>query len=705
MAMMTRRIAGLLAATSVLAALPLATAPGLAQRADLATSDPGTLDGLARDVTQLEGVRAIKDVQRLYSQYGQFGLWGDMADLFAANSRIVWGDKQIVGRAAILAWLQERGGPAGLAPGALNTLLTESALVNLSPDGTTAKARWNHMALTGDGKGKTFIEGGILENDYVLESGRWKIATLHLHPQFEGNYAEGWSNVGQKDLPITPFHFDPDTVGIPIPMPTGAAPKSGTTLAALQRRIATLNDEDDVRNLQHAYGYYIQRKMWDDAADLFAGNAVIEVAGVGTFRGAAGVRTFLATMGPQGLAHGDLNDRLEFDAIVKVAPGGGEAFVRGTELALLGQADKGEQSWEIGVFRNRFVKESGLWKIRELRVQPLIKADYKAGWGNGGISGAKRAPLPAFLGPNPATGNPVALAGREPVAAQPLTGAIAPAPASAAPTLADLRRRYMRSFAYDGTENVSAAYGYYLDDSQWGDMSRIFAIKGNKQSPFAGYYFGRDRIAAAATATYGAARDPKTAMRPGIAFHWRIQPVILVSHDGRSTTLRTYLYHPNTGKYDKASGKPNTAGTIMSGMYPNDQVVFEDGVWRMWSLTIDEPYFTQPNWQEGWIAAKEPPAGQRPPASPLMQRLPPDIPITDLGRREEGFRGGTGTTVTWPGILPMWFHYRNPVSGRTPERYWPDCVPCQMRPEVSMTRNGYQMPPTGPAVDGVEVKP
>ena len=28
----------------------------------------------------------------------------------------------------------------------------------------------------------------------------------------------------------------------------------------------------------------------------------------------------------------------------------------------------------------------------------------------------------------------------------------------------------------------------------------------------------------------------------------------------------------------------------------------------------------------------------------------------------------------------MWFHYKNPVSGRVPENYWPDCVPCTQCP-------------------------
>jgi hypothetical protein len=138
-------------------------------------------------------------------------------------------------------------------------------------------------------------------------------------------------------------------------------------------------------------------------------------------------------------------------------------------------------------------------------------------------------------------------------------------------------------------------------------------------------------------------------------------------------------------------------------MYPNDQAVLENGIWRLWSVTIDEHYFHSPSWQGGWAAAEDQPEGEQPPPSKLLTAYPPDILLTDLGRREEGFRGGTGTPVAWPGILPMWFHYRNPVSGRMPERYWPDCVPSEARPETRMTAHGYQMPPNGPEIDGVEL--
>ena len=684
-------------AVAVIAALSLAFGIGAPARAQV-----NTVDHLARDVERLESLRAVKDLQRSYAHYAQFGLWSVMADLFAASGKLVWGDDVVEGKAAIARWIARHSGPAGTVAGALNNEMIDDPLVNLSVDGNTARGRWRGLAHRGDGKGRAWIEGGLYENDYVREGGRWKIATLHYHPQYEGLYEDGVSNVGQQDLPIVPYHFTVDETGIPVPPAEGTPPASGLTLQALGTRIAALNDEDDVRNLQNSYGYYADLRMWDDIVDLFAADGVMEVAGR-LYRGEAGVREALALMGPAGLSHGVLNDRPLFDMIVKILPGGQEALARGTELGMVGEADKGTAHWEVNIFRNRFVKEGGLWKIREMRLTPVMKADYKAGWGTGGLSGAARPAMPALLGPNPATGRPVATGGLAIVSARPLTGTIRAGLLSTTASIEDLRRRYLRSLAYDGTENVSSAYGHYLDDFQWPGMSGIFAVKGNKQSPFAGYYFGRDRIAGAATAMYGQTPDPASVRRARLAIHWRIQPVIHVSHDGRSTLLRTRLFHPNTGKYDKASGLPNKVGTIQTGMYPNDQVVLEDGIWRLWTLTIDEPYMTMPDWQGGWSAARLPPPGGGMRPSPLLERYPPDLPITALGEREEGFAGGPGTTINWPDILPMWFHYRNPVSGRVPARYWPDCVPCEMQPHNRLINNGYQMPPTGPAIDGVEV--
>lgn len=664
------------------------------------------LDDLARDVERTESLRAVKDLQRVYAHYNQFGLWDDMAALFAADAKVEWGDAAVEGRAAIHDWLREKNkGQSGLAPNALNTEFIDEPLVNLSIDGNSAQGRWLSLAFKGDGAGRAWFEGGLYENDYVREDGVWKISAMRYYPQYEGDYANGWTNVDGKDLPIIPYHFTVDETGVPIPEPEGAAPASEATLESLEARIAALNDEDAVRNLQNAYGYYVDRKMWDDVVDLFAEASAAEIGGAGVFEGKDGVRQAMALMGHAGLDHGELNERPLFDTIVTIAPGGAEAHARGIELAMTGDADDGTAGWEINVYRNRFVKEGGLWKMKELRVYPVMKADYYGpGWGGDLGVGAQKPQLPAFPGPNPATGNMPDTDDYAIAAARDLTGAAPDAGAGAKPAdmnerLAEARRRLKRSEAYDGVVNVSAAYGYYLDDFQWTSLSSIFAREGNKQSPFAGYYMGQDRIMGAANAMWGPARE----MRPAVSFHWRTQPVIHVSHDGRSANLRTRLFQPRTTK-DPGAPAYFYMGGLHGGMYPNDQLVLENGIWRFWSLTIDEHYFYSPDWKGGWSAAKDPEADEPRRPSILLEKYPPDVLLTELGRRQEGFKGGTGVTIDWPSILPMWFHYRNPVSGRVPEHYWPDCVPCELMPEASMTRHGYQMPPTGPEIDGEEVR-
>lgn len=687
------------------AALILAAMPSSLWAQDVTQAQ---LDELARDVSRVESIREVKDLQRHYAQYAQFGLVDEMAELFAENGEVIWGDQHVRGRPAVADWLHRRvGNGRGLSTGALHTEFIEDPLINLSADGETAKVRWMGMTMSGDGGGRSRIEGGVYENEYVFEGGDWKLSRLHYYPQYEGDYENGWANVNNEPLPQVPFHFTVDETGVPIPPVEGPPQVSNASLASLEERISALNVEDQVRNLQNVYGYYVDRKMWDDIVDLFAEDGVVEIAGVGTFTGKEGVRRALERMGPQGLERGQFNEHPIFDTIVTVQPGHLEAYARGVELGMLGDNANGTAGWSFAVFRNRFVLEGGLWKIREMRIYPLLEADYSEGWANGGTARLEHGILPAFTEPHPVTGRPVTIEGFAVAGEQPLTAVVAVPPernekASDAVRLQEARRRLRRSWAYDGVVNVSSAYGYYLDDFHWVELASIFAQEGNKHSPFAGFYLGQDRIEAAATTMWG---EPPE-LRDGISYHWRFQPVIHVSHDGRSANLRTRLFQPRTGlrrTTGAESGSLSSPG-FNSGMYPNDQAVLEDGIWRLWSLTIDEHYMTSANWREGWAGVEPSEPGEAAGQSPLVERLPPDILMTELGRRAEHFRGGTGVTLAWPDILPMWFHYKNPVSGRVPENYWPDSVPGLDLPESRLIANGYQMPPNGPEQDGIHIE-
>jgi hypothetical protein len=675
-----RRLAThLLAACAALLLAPLAPL-----RADAG------LDELARDVDRVESLRAVLNLQRSFAHYAQAGLWNDAGALFTADGRylfdgLIMPERTAKGPAAIAGFLRTRygGGYDGLKADGLSTMMIDAPVANLSADGSRAQVRWETWTFHGAG-GQARVEGGVYENEYVRQGGVWKIAEAHYYPEFDGSYDTGWTNWGGGKLPVVPRHYTVDSSGIPIPPATGPAPKSDATLASLTSRVNRLNDEDRVRNLQSAYGFYQDRKMWDDVVDLFADEGVVEVGGQGVRRGKVEIRRWLETMGPAGLTHGQLNDRPQFDVIVEVAPGGNEAWARGIELGMLGEADQEQGWWEIAAFKNRFVKDGGVWKLRELRRFPLMKADVFRGWGTGRlVSGVD---VPAFLGAHPVTGKPVRPAGQAKVAADaPLTGTIA-AGHYAPATAAEVRRRLSRSAAFDGVMNVSAAYGHFLDDEHPGGFIGVLATKGFKGGR-TGYYVTR-----ASNLRARVQSDPPTT-REGISYHWLMQPVVLISDDGRSANARMRLFQPRTGKTVGKAGDFYAASVLASTYH--DGYVLEDGIWRIWDLTVDSQYIRPVAFKDGiWAKTKDPAPAE--PNTRSRGAVPTRAARNDINAEDLGVKRDP---TVWPGIMPMWFTYTNPVSGRVPPLYQKDCVPCGIRPDLRYDANGYQQPPDAPAAN------
>lgn len=636
---------------------------------------------LTRAVQLVEWLRDVKDLERHHAQLYGAGDVSGLLDLYTEDAVLYWGAEERRGRPAIGDWLQQDVAKWS-GDCAMRFAVIDQPLVNLTQDATHATGRWQGLRFLADGQGDTRIEAGIYQNEYRLDGDRWRICIVRYFPQSSGDYRSGWTNSDDAGLPIIPTHFTPDEAGTPIPDVKPLSSFGSEAPSALATRIDRLNSEDDVRNLQHAWGYYLDRRMWTDAEELFAHDGRMIVNGT-AYDGRGGIRRALELMGPEGLSDGVLNDRVVFDTLVQVGPDGQSALSRGIRLGLLADG-KGKGEWEFSTFASTVVRINGSWQLREVETTTHVRADYDVGWGDGGATS---------FGPEvPAEDQRLRRRTRTEGASERSEDARAQVP-----LLADLERRLARSRSYDAVENISAAYGYHLDDFQWPRMSALFATQGHKQSPFVGYYVGADRILEAATAAHGAPRAAD-ARRERLVVHWRPQNVILVSHDARSATLRTRLFQSRTA----GEVLPEWTG-LHSGSYANDQAVLEDGTWRLWSVTIDEYYFTTPSWSSGWASAL-PRASDapNPPPRPWVDVCPPDIPMSLIGDRARGFRGGPGKTLLWPEIVPMWFHYRNPVSGRVPENYWPDCVPGAIAPELSMSAHGYQLPPTGPATDGLE---
>ncbi|KAK4223983.1 SnoaL-like domain-containing protein [Podospora fimiseda] len=665
------------------------------------TSSEPTVASLTLSLQRLESVREIKNVQKHFAQLAQYGRWAEMASLFSDNGILRWGSindplsdsvaTTVTGPQAIEKWLrQDAGKMDGIQPGSLHVLINDQPMISLSDDGTTAKGRWFAMKLLGDGAGATRIEGGIFENQYIKENKNWQISLLRYYPIYHGNYQDGYKNAGPNNsVPIIPYHFTPETAGLSLlapdnaTLPNNSAPFSPSEL---EYRISRLNEEDEVRNLVHTMGYLVDRRLWPSVISLFTPNGTITVQGNHSSPpGPLGIQSVLSRMGPENLSPGILNEHPIFGTIISLSPDLKSATARGLEIGLIGNHSAKAGQWQFCTFRHTLVKSplTGTWKIQNLNYTRLIFADYATGWGNGGIfppSNSTPTPPPFFsLSPPPLR------------------------PANWTPFF-PVNPSLPRSSAYDESESVSSAYGNYADDILCGSFALLHAKKGFKLSPGIGWYLSPEKISLACSLRYYNSSSPfydptltPTRLRSSVPLHWRIQPVILASQDGKSVTLRTKLLQTGSSRVAGSSG-------WNGGMY-HDQLVLEENRRKIWCLTIDEFYWTSKNWTSGWAAVE--PMSQNDTVKNVVKRqgneirgLQPDVDLLHpkLFEREEGFNGGPGKTVSWPAIQRMWWPYRHLVTGNVSEDYWgPGCVPCRgAKPDWLLTANGYQEPPTGP---------
>lgn len=152
-------------------------------------------------------------------------------------------------------------------------------------------------------------------------------------------------------------------------------------LAALEARRDRLADESAIKRLQRAYGYYFDKALWDDVAQLFADDGTIEIGLDGVYEGKARIREYLyaRTGGRSGLAHGELNEHLQLMPVVTVAPDGESAKARWRALIMAGRF--GERAvWGEGPYENEYVKEAGVWKIKKLHWYQTMLVPYEGGW-------------------------------------------------------------------------------------------------------------------------------------------------------------------------------------------------------------------------------------------------------------------------------------------------------------------------------------
>jgi hypothetical protein len=137
-----------------------------------------------------------------------------------------------------------------------------------------------------------------------------------------------------------------------------------------------------VGNLQRAYGYYVDKARWDDAADLFARDSTLEINGRGVYVGQDRVRQYMQKFGPAG--HGKLFNHMQLQPVIHVAADARSAKARWRAVIQVGELGKTAR-WGEGTYENTYAKEDNVWKIKSLHFYQTYYIDYYAGWDKGAL--------------------------------------------------------------------------------------------------------------------------------------------------------------------------------------------------------------------------------------------------------------------------------------------------------------------------------
>ena len=152
-------------------------------------------------------------------------------------------------------------------------------------------------------------------------------------------------------------------------------------VAAARQRVERLRDFEELENLAGVYGYYVDKSLHHDVADLFASDSDVEILGRGVFLGPERVREYMLNLSPGvvGPRDGALFNHMHLQPVIHVADDGMTANMRARLFVMFGIQNVNAQ-WGAGIYENQFVKEDGVWKLSFLHGYQTFYTNYEDGW-------------------------------------------------------------------------------------------------------------------------------------------------------------------------------------------------------------------------------------------------------------------------------------------------------------------------------------
>lgn len=437
---------------------------------------------------------------------------------------------------------------------------------------------------------------------------------------------------------------------------TSIAQTDAARLADLTARVKAIAEETayveaitKVQRLGRAFGYYVDKGYFGEAADLFTDAGTFQWGVDGVYKGRARIRELLTRHGGgslkegPGLPFGRLNLRMQLQPMVTVAADGKSAQARWREWGLLGEYKKAI-FWADAVIEDRYVQEAGVWKIAARQYYQNFEAPYQGGWsalkpvtGDWRTAVARDFP-PDAPAPQPYRPFPSVFVPPYHYADGPLT-AIQSRPPADLPrrpddrlgrleALADAKALQLaRTHSVRAIENLQAMYGYYIDKGQWKNAAALFGRNGSYEFGQSGVYVGQASI------ERGLSLMGRQGLEDGQLNNYvMVQPIIHVADDNRTARARW--------RSDVLLSRAG-AGRWGGGVYENEYVN-DNGTWKFSTLHYYVTFWG--DYDQGWAAKPIP-------MDPPSTTVPPDRPPTVVYE-------------SFPTLQIVPYHYPNPVTGR-----------------------------------------
>lgn len=153
------------------------------------------IESIEEQLRTLQDIESIRKLENAYGYYLINFMNQELIDCFSdrPDTTLEWPEGTFLGKDGVKQFFGNIN--KDMNPEFMHQMMQISGIIDVGPDGKTAKGRWwgfGAMAIPmGEGVNQAFA-CGVYENEFIKEDGVWKLWKIKWVPLYSGTPAQGW---------------------------------------------------------------------------------------------------------------------------------------------------------------------------------------------------------------------------------------------------------------------------------------------------------------------------------------------------------------------------------------------------------------------------------------------------------------------------------------------------------------------------------